>query len=558
MIKRWLLWFALFGGITGRLVLGAAVPGEAVAVVYNRLLPESKNVAEYYAERRQVPPRQVIGLDLPKAETISRNEFRDLLQKSLLKALEQQRLFHFRAEIKPATATAPGQVFYRLSTATIRYLALCYGVPLRIAPEPSLNEKGEEKIRLEFRRNEAAVDAELALLPLFKQDYPLTGPLQNPHYLATNSALLHPTNGLLMVTRLDGPSASIARGLVDKAIQAETDGLWGRGYFDARGFTNGNYRIGDDWIRGAATVCHRMGFDTVLDDKPETFSPAFPMSQIAFYAGWYDYHVSGPFTRPHVEFMPGAVAYHLQSSSAHSLRTASQFWAGPLLDKGATATMGCVEEPYLDLTPNVAVFFARLLTRGFTFGEAAYAAQPTLSWQTTVIGDPLYCPFGKPAQDQHADLQRRKHRSIVWSHLRVVNLNAVTGIATNQLVAYLEGLAETAQSAVLQEKLGQLYHAMGKSAAAIEALTTALKLDTTPQQRIRVMLQLDQWLAQAGRDQAAYELLQQFLKEFPDYPDLLLVYRRLLPLAQKLGALTDAERYQREISRLAPPTPAPN
>jgi hypothetical protein len=72
------------------------------------------------------------------------------------------------------------------------------------------------------------------------------------------------------------------------------------------------------------------------------------------------------------------------------------------------------------------------------------------------------------------------------------------------------------------------------------------------------MLQLDQWLAQAGRDQAAYELLQQFLKEFPDYPDLLLVYRRLLPLAQKLGALTDAERYQREISRLAPPTPAPN
>jgi hypothetical protein len=37
---------------------------------------------------------------------------------------------------------------------------------------------------------------------------------------------MHPTNGILLVTRLDGPSASIARGLVDKALEAETNGLW--------------------------------------------------------------------------------------------------------------------------------------------------------------------------------------------------------------------------------------------------------------------------------------------------------------------------------------------
>ncbi len=60
--------------------------------------------------------------------------------------------------------------------------------------------------------------------------------------------------------------------------------------------------------------------------------------------------------------------------------------------------MGCVYEPYLSLTPNVAVFLERFTIGQFTFGEAAWAAQPALSWQTTVVGDPLYRPFGREPQ----------------------------------------------------------------------------------------------------------------------------------------------------------------
>ena len=90
-------------------------------------------------------------------------------------------------------------------------------------------------MRPEWRRNEAAVDSELAWLPLVKMNVPLSGPLPNWVYGATNPALLHPTNGILLVARLDGPSVEIARGLVDKALAAERDGLWGRAYFDARG-----------------------------------------------------------------------------------------------------------------------------------------------------------------------------------------------------------------------------------------------------------------------------------------------------------------------------------
>ncbi len=223
-------------------------------------------------------------------------------------------------------------------------------------------EAGMENMRPEMRRDEAAVDSELALLPLIEEKLPLAGPLRNPVYTTTNARdRCIPTNGVLLVTRLDGPTPAIARGLVDKALQAEADGLWGRAYFDLRNITEPGYKQGDDWIRGAAEICRRMGFETMVDENPGTFPAAFPMSQIAIYIGWYDGNVSGPFTQPAVEFMPGAFAYHLHSYSAATLRSTNQNWAGPLLAKGATITMGCVDEPYLSGTPDVAVFTARLI-----------------------------------------------------------------------------------------------------------------------------------------------------------------------------------------------------
>src|SRR4051794_29126625 len=48
--------------------LRAADSGASVVVVYNSKMAESKEVAEYYAERRQVPANQVFGFDLPVTE----------------------------------------------------------------------------------------------------------------------------------------------------------------------------------------------------------------------------------------------------------------------------------------------------------------------------------------------------------------------------------------------------------------------------------------------------------------------------------------------------------
>jgi uncharacterized protein (TIGR03790 family) len=493
----------------------------------------------------------VIGLDLPTSETMTRAEYRNKLEKPLLREVEDRSLFTFRAQITPAIDGKPGSVEWKLGASKIRYVVLCYGVPVRIAKDPTVIEETPEEMPVPLRRNEAAVDTELALLPLNNMKLPLTGPLSNPFYAATNGAALHPTNGILMVARIDGPSAAIARGLVDKAMEAEENGLWGRAYFDVRGINEGAYKDGDVMIRTAADAIRRFGFETIVDENPETFPAAFPMSHIAFYAGWYDGQVSGPFARPKVEFMPGAVAYHLHSFSAQTIRSADKHWVGPLLAAGATATLGCVDEPYLSGTPDIGAVFARMTLLGFSFGEAAYAGQPYLSWQTTIVGDPLYRPFRIPPQELHAKLEKQKSKLIEWSHLRVVNLNLAKGFPAFDVVGYLEQIEITRRSAVLLEKLGDLYHAVGKPLSSIDAYQRALKLDPSPQQQVRLTFTLADRLGENQKSEEAYALLQQFLQESKDYPDRLGLLQKLLRLAGELKK-PEAEQLRREIARLTP------
>jgi uncharacterized protein (TIGR03790 family) len=507
--------------------------GEEVIVVYNSKLPESKTVAYYYARMRAVPKEQVLGFDLPAGETMSRGEYRDTLERPLLKKLEALKLWKFGPGELPGTNHTTEKSFRKVTTAKIRYAVLCYGVPLKIRPDPTLQEPGDDKLRPELRRNEAAVDSELSLLPRLTHGYLLAGPWINPLYFTTNATSLNPTNGMLLVARLDGATPEIARGLVDKTLLAEKDGLWGRAYFDVRNIADPSYKIGDDWIRGAAQCAQQAGFDTVIDEHGDTFPAGFPMSQIAFYAGWYSENQTGPFTLPKVEFMPGAFAYHLHSYSAASLRITNHNWTGPLLAQGATCTFGSVDEPYLTGTPDVATFTARWMFLGFTFGEAAYAAQVVLSWQTTVVGDPLYAPFKQPLLDQHRAFLEHTNKLAEWSASRLINMSRNQGVALADLALALETAPEAKNSAVLIEKLADLYTAQGKPSSAILTYERALKLSPTPQQRVRLRLTLGEKLLTSGRREDAAADYQQLLAEIPDYADAESIRQKINQLTGK-------------------------
>jgi uncharacterized protein (TIGR03790 family) len=512
--------------------LAARADGSEVVVAYNSRVPESKSIAEYYAAARHIPKNQIFGFALTTNEIISRADFRDFLQKPLAEDLVSEKLWKF-GEKKFTDNNGIEHTGQCVVQSKIRYAVLCYGVPLKIAADSRIVEATEKMFGEALRRNEASVDSELAWLPLVKMDVPLTGPLPNRFYMTTNSALLNPTNGILMVTRLDGPTPEIARGIVDKTMAAESNGFWGRAYFDARGLKRGDsYFLGDFWILGAAELSRQLGFDVEIDTNAATLPASFPMSHIAIYAGWYADNANGPFTQTNMEFMPGAFAYHLHSYSAATIRSTTANWCGPLLAKGATCTMGCVNEPYLQFTPNIA-FFIQAIGNRFNFGEAAWAAQPALSWQTTVIGDPLYEPFNKTPVELHAQLTREKSPLIEWSFERMINLDLMHGVRMPQLVEFLKTLPSTAQSAVLTERLAELYSSLGKPASAIDAWQRALKLNPSPQQRIRLHQILAKKLAAENRDADAAENLREFISDSPDYPNLPEVREQLKNLSTK-------------------------
>ena len=521
-------------------------------------------MAEYYAAARGVPADQVLGFELPVVESMSRSEFRELLEAPLLNALLDRGLFT-APEDQPKKSN-DREVSPWLLAAKVRYLTLCYGVPLKIARDPALIESGQNRLPEQLRRNEAAVDSELALLPANLRSLPLTGPLANPAFGQTNLARLHPTNGVWSVGRLDGPSADIARGLVDRAIEAETNGLWGRVYVDLRGLTNTAALAGDQWLSGFADVLRRTGYETIVDQQPATFPTAFPLSQIAFYAGWYDAEVSGPFARKTVEFMPGAIVYHLHSFNALSVRTPNRHWVGPLLAKGATATLGSVEEPYLELTPNLTTFAAVLIGFGYSFGEAALAAHPALSWQNCVIGDPLYRPFRTMGPGEHVgvrftrlheDLTARQSPLLSWAYLQLINFQLANGHDPAQLAAELQQHPALRESGILQEKLGDLYYQSGKLGDAMRAYDRTLKLELSPLQKIRVRLTLAQLQGLLGRESQALDQYDLLLRETPDYPDPLGIYRLMLPLAQQMNAKERIAQIQERITRLSPPPTPP-
>ena len=400
------LWFIIFTP-----AICHALDPKEILVIANRNVSESVGLANYYMKKRKVPNVNLLKLSTTDKEAISREEYNDLVADKVMKYLDKIDSDHH-----------------------IRCIVTVYGIPLKINPPGmSLAEKAELKIirqrqselidHLKNNDNEpeekrkrvkkeladletqhqmlkkederAAVDSELALVKA--TGYELSGWLPNPYFVGfRKQKLAIPKEKVLMVSRLDGPSADIVKRIIDDSLVAEKTGLSGTAYFDARWHKPSeakkvsDYTLYDKSIHKAAKqVGKNSRLNVVVDEQSKLFQPG-QCPQAALYCGWYSLakYVDA------FNWQRGAVGYHIASAECTTLkRTGSQVWCMRMLEEGIAATVGPTSEPYVQAFPFPEIFFGFLVDGRLTLVECYMTAMPYVSWQMVLIGDPLYRPF---------------------------------------------------------------------------------------------------------------------------------------------------------------------
>jgi uncharacterized protein (TIGR03790 family) len=465
----------------------------AVVVVYNESAPESKTLAEYYARRRGIDPSHILGLTCSPDEEIDRDTYDQQLAEPLRHAFEQNHWWEVRTGVD-------GQK--QVTANSIRFVALIRGIPLKIrfkALYPGDHPDPDTPFGM---KNEAAVDSELAGLGAFSRQ--ISGLLRNPYFRSFKPITDPETDPrLMLVARLDGPTPADVMRMIDDAIAAEKNGLWGWTVVDERATQDPRYKSGDEWLERIVEEAGRLGRPVLVDRRPELIPSGFPLNNVILYFGWYSEQAAGALADPAFRFRPGAIAVHIHSFSGASVRTADRFWVGPFLRHGAAATTGNVYEPFLGLTPIPDIFFDRLIN-GMTFAESIYASLLGISWMTTVVGDPIYRPFGESIATSSAGNPWQLYRSLVLQ----------SRDQPERLAGLL--LQHGSKEPLCDEFAGLVLERAGQDNEALQAFLKARRSGRTRDDRFRAFLEVVAILREKGRTEEATRLIRREGSEFRD------------------------------------------
>ena len=495
---------------------GADDPASLAVVVYNAADPLSRDLADFYAGKRGIPADHVVALQCPTTEEISRADYDNTIATPLRAAFDAHHWWE-RSVDRPGV-----EPLSTVTSSRVRFLVLMRGIPLRIA--------GTSNYPGDFCYNQpspikdqtaASVDGELAALGLFTRS--ISGFVPNPNFRSFARYSDNHQPGVMYTGRLDAPTGTMVRRMIEDSIAVEQTGLWGRCYVDARGMAPGSSPLaeGDAWMTKIASEIAPGVLPTVLDTRESQFPVAFPMDAAAMYFGWYSEQPAGPFTREDMHFCPGAVACHIHSFSATSLRDPSRWWVAPLLDRGADAVLGNVYEPYLSLTTHLDIF-AQRLADGYTFAEAAWMGTPGLSWMNTVVGDPLYRP-GKVWKDLQFDLGGNAvppGQSTLVTEGRAYCQGALVwrDKGPGAGAAALEKSATRLHSGLIYEGLGGLASGVGDTRRAAKAFEQAGRFYRESGDKVRVLISEVRVLTKAGQKAQADALLADARKRYAATP----------------------------------------
>jgi len=362
-----------------------ADPAKEVVVLVNENVPESVAIGEYYATRRAIPKANICRIKTTPNEICDWAALRKDILEPLTKFLED----------KP----------------DILYIVPTWGVPVKTREEKPANdgkdgEAGPIKSWVSGR-DYACIDREIELI---KIPHEIDGWIASTVF--RHQRRITREDSIYIVSRLDGPTAEAARGLVDLALYGEAYGIEGRALLDTRGLAKEDpLGATDAEMKEIAPLFERASIDFDHDDKGDVVDLATRESA-GHYWGWYTGNVLC--SKESWRFRPGAVGAHLHSFSGAQLRRTNQTWTGPLVHFGITGTCGTVYEPLVAGFPYGQVFFDRFLS-GHTFGESMAMATMFTSWVAVYVGDPLYAPYAagmKERQAKNRETAKTASRSI--------------------------------------------------------------------------------------------------------------------------------------------------
>lgn len=336
----------------------------------------SRDIGQYYATRRGVPPMNICHIRTAETEEVDRAQYDREIASPIATCLTRNRL-----------------------TEQILYIVTTGGVPLKISGRVG----GPEALNGEF----ASVDSELTLLYSDlkqRKAHPIGGPLINPFFGKREAKFTHPEFPMYLVTRLQAYDLEGVKAIIDRSMHPANQGKF---VIDLK---SPEPQEGDSWLRQAANLLPK---DRVIFDDSEKV--IYDQTGVIGYAGWGSNDTNRHRRFLGFHWLPGAIAMEFVSSNGRTFKkppdnwtigpwSKKEFWfegapqtlSADYLLEGATAATGHVYEPYLALTPHPEYLLPAYYS-GRNLAESYYLSIRGLSWQNIVIGDPL-CSLGPPGR----------------------------------------------------------------------------------------------------------------------------------------------------------------
>jgi len=429
-----------------------------VLVLHNEWDPESTEIAEYYADARDIPPGQICGVTGvdPIGSTISFSDYET----------------YIHAAFQDCMDTLP-------NPEEIDYLVLTRGLPYRVDIPDGFSTSLQAMLQVGAATLVPA-GVEMAGLPqasgagsslfyasVFNPLWPGSGgtspfPFSNPSdsVYSTASELVtletQPrafrrqdvtastgadfTGELFLVSRLDGFDAADAVALVDRAIEAEAS------------------------FPDAPITCMRAADSARGARDPECAYVVEMLDGAGIPAQWIDVHdpsLSGLEMSAYLTgttslqsaidgntYVPGTFACNLTSYGAVPRNfscddagevcpeSESQTSIARLVRGGVTGAHGTVAEPLNNTFPSAGMLL--LYTMGYGMIESAQMTQIYLYWQNIYLGDPLTSPW---AERPDVTLDTEDALPVNWP----LEIRATHSAGVAQVILYVDGarIAET-------------------------------------------------------------------------------------------------------------------